>query len=468
MPAKPSLRSPARYYALKALHRIETQAAYADYVLQAIRREAALSSRDQDLLTTLVDGVTIWRKTLDWVLGHYVRGGLERLDPWVRNALRMGLYQLMFLDRIPRWAAVHETVEVARAAAGEGAAALVNAVLRRISARLERGQPPAPFPSLRKDPVAYLAVRYSYPEWLVRRWIARYGVEGTRELCRFHNMPRPLSLRVNRLRATREEILADLEARGLRARPGAYHPYVIIVEGGLDLAAWPAYQEGKVIAQDEAAALVPYLLDLRPGLRVLDLCAAPGGKTTAIAEGMGDRGIVVAADAHFGRLRRLREHALRMGFTIIRVVQADGRRPFMSEWADRVLIDAPCLGTGVLARRSDARWRKQESDLAGLVEVQRALLEAAARMLRPGGRLVYSTCSLEPEENEEQIRAFLRDHPEFRLVSAQGKVPSPFVDAEGFYRVLPHIHRMDGAFGAILEKGEGAPPPPMTDVTPKL
>lgn len=455
MPARPSVRSPARYYALKALHRIETRAAYADYVLQALRREVELSPRDQDLLTTLVDGVTIWRKTLDWVLARYVRGGLDRLDPWVRNALRMGLYQLMFLDRIPRWAAVHETVEVARAVAGEGAAALVNAVLRRISARLEQGRPVATFPPIEADPVAHLAIRYSFPEWMVRRWIARYGVDGARELCRFHNTPRPLSLRVNRLRATREEILADLEARGVRARPSVYHPYGVLVEGGLDLAAWPAYQEGKVIAQDEAAALIPYLMDLRPGLRVLDLCAAPGGKTTAIAEGMGDRGIIVAADAHLGRLRRLREHALRMGFTIIRVVQADGRRPFLPEWADRILIDAPCLGTGVLARRSDARWHKQESDLAGLVRLQRELLEAAARMLRPGGRLIYSTCSLEPEENEEQIEAFLRDHPEFRQVSAQGKVPSPFVDAEGFYRVLPHIHHMDGAFGTILEKAGG-------------
>ncbi|MCS6964865.1 16S rRNA (cytosine(967)-C(5))-methyltransferase RsmB [Thermoflexus sp.] len=455
MPTRPSVRSPARYYALKALHRIETRAAYADYVLQGLRREVDLSPRDQDLLTTLVDGVTIWRKTLDWVLARYVRGGLDRLDPWARNALRMGLYQLMFLDRIPRWAAVHETVEVARALAGEGVAALVNAVLRRISDRLERGRPIATFPSIEEDPVAHLAVRYSFPEWMVRRWIARYGVEGTRELCRFHNAPRPLSLRVNRLRASREEILADLEARGGRARPGAYHPYIVLVEGGLDLTAWSAYQEGKVIAQDEAAALVPYLMDLRPGLRVLDLCAAPGGKTTAIAEGMGDRGIIVAADAHFGRLRRLREHALRMGFAIIRVVQADGQRPFLPEWADRILIDAPCLGTGVLARRSDARWHKQESDLASLVQIQRALLEAAARMLRPGGRLVYSTCSLEPEENEGQIEAFLRDHPEFRRVSAQGKVPSPFVDADGYYRVLPHIHQMDGAFGAILEKAEG-------------
>ena len=252
MPARPSVRSPARYYALKALHRIETRAAYADYVLQALRREVELSPRDQDLLTTLVDGVTIWRKTLDWVLARYVRGGLDRLDPWVRNALRMGLYQLMFLDRIPRWAAVHETVEVARAVAGEGAAALVNAVLRRISARLEQGRPVATFPPIEADPVAHLAIRYSFPEWMVRRWIARYGVDGARELCRFHNTPRPLSLRVNRLRATREEILADLEARGVRARPSVYHPYGVLVEGGLDLAAWPAYQEGKVIAQDEA------------------------------------------------------------------------------------------------------------------------------------------------------------------------------------------------------------------------
>lgn len=462
MAAKPALQSLARYHALRALHRIETRAAYADYVLQAIRREVDLSPRDQDLLTTLVDGVTIWRKTLDWVLEHYVRGGLARLDPWVRNALRLGLYQLMFLDRIPRWAAVHETVEVTRVVAGEGAAALVNAVLRRISARLERGQQPAPFPSLKEDPVVHLAVRYSHPEWLVRRWVARYGVEGARALCAFNNRPRPLSLRVNRLRATPEAVQQALEEQGRRARPSPYHPYVILVEGGMDLAAWPLYQEGKVIAQDEAAALVPYLMDLRPGLRVLDLCAAPGGKTTEIAELMGDHGWLIAADRHFGRLRRLREHALRMGFTCIRPVQADGRRPFLPPWADRILIDAPCTGTGVLARRSDARWHRQEADLEGLTVLQQELLEAAARMLRPGGRLVYSTCSLEPEENEERIYAFLRNHPEFRLVPARGTVPTPFVDAEGFYRVLPHVHAMDGAFGAILEKAPEAPtdPPP--------
>lgn len=441
--------NPARLHALKVLHEIETTDTFADHVLDQLWPRVSVEDvRDRRLITTLVHGVVQWKKRLDWILDQFVKGGIKRLDSWTHQALRMGVYQLVFLDRIPDWAAIDESVELAKQMSGRGAAGLVNAVLRRIA----REQAAVRYPSLENDPVLHIAVMYSHPEWIVARWIDRYGVHDTIALCQFNNTPRPVVLRVNRIRTTSSEVQRRLEAQGISHRMGRYHPFSLELQEGVDVGRLSIHQAGFVQVQDEAASLVSLLVDPQPGEYVVDACAAPGGKTTHMAELMRDQGKLLAVDIDRRRLDLLRDNCRRLGIGCVDPLLADAREPLPPPKADRVLLDAPCSGLGVLARRSDARWRKSEEDIAELQTLQKDILQAAARTVRPGGRLVYSTCTIEPEENEEVVSWFLEAHAgEYQQLSASTTtVPSELVDAKGFYRALPHQHAIDGAFGTIL------------------
>lgn len=344
-----------RALAARVLLEAERRRRFVDEVLEEYRT-GGLPRRDRALLTAIVFGVARHRRTLDWLIGRCAR----RVHPEVRQHLRVALFQIRFLNRIPRRAAVHEAVELAKGF-GRRAAGFVNAVLRR-AADLELPD--------------HLGIRTSHPDWLLRRW-KRFP--NLREILEADNAVLPLTARVN----------------PLRAPPGFGGP-MIVLEG--DPAEHPGFAEGYFTIQDETSMKAAPLLDPKPGERVLDLCAAPGGKTTHLAELMGDRGLVVAVDLP-DRIGRVREAARRLRLGCIRAVAADGTRVAFREPFDAVLLDAPCSNTGVLARRPDARWRIREADIFRAAELQRRLLRNAVRLLRPGGRLVYSTCSLEPEEN---------------------------------------------------------------------
>jgi 16S rRNA (cytosine967-C5)-methyltransferase len=435
--------SPARAVAARVLERVETDGAFADLTLDAELRHRALPARDVALATELVFGTLRWQRYLDWILGPHSRRRLSTLDARVRVLLRLTAYQLAFLDRVPAFAAVHDAVSLARGA--PGVAEYVNAVLRAFARR----GPAEREPALPRDPLEALATRCSFPTWLTARWVARYGVPEAEALMRALNSRPPLTVRVNTLRTTREVLAARLrDQERVQVRPTALAPEGLAVEGGGDPGRWQTFTAGECVLQDEASMLVGRLLEPVAGATIADVCAAPGTKTTHLAQLMADRGRVLAFDPQPARLARLAEAAARLGVTIAEAVAGpvEALAPRWAAACDGVLVDAPCSNLGVLRRNPEVKWRRQVADVVHAGERQRGILAAAATLARPGGRLVYATCSLEPEENDEVARDFLARHPAFTVEPPVDWPVAP--DAAGFVRCLPHRHGTDG-FTAI-------------------
>jgi 16S rRNA (cytosine967-C5)-methyltransferase len=357
--------------------------------------------------------------------------------------LRMTAYQIAFLERIPAFAAVNDAVTLARGA--PGVAPYVNAVLRAFARRGAAEREPA----LPRDPVDALATRCSFPTWLAARWVARYGIKDAEALMRALNARPPLTVRANTLRTSREDLAARLrEDEHVQAHPTRLAPEGLVVTGGGDPGRWRAFADGACTVQDEASMLVTRLLEPRAGATIADVCAAPGTKTTHLAQLMGDGGRVLAFDPQPGRLARVGEAVARLGVTIVETVEGpiEALAPRWAGVCDGVLVDAPCTNLGVLRRNPEVKWRRQPADIAAAGERQRGILTAAATLARPGGRLVYATCSLEPEENDEVARDFLATHPAFAVEAPAAAPIAP--DASGFVRCLPHRHGTDG-FTAI-------------------
>jgi len=443
----------ARLLALRVLERVERTGAYADLALRPALARSPLSSADRALATELVFGTLRWRGRLDHLLAHVLDRELAKLEPGVSAALRLGAYQIIFTDRIPDHAAVDETVRCLRAAGRVRATGLANAVLRRLAAQGRE----IPLPRLDDDPVGHLSHALSLPAWLALRWLERFGAAEAAALAAALNRVPPLTVRANPLRVRREALLAELRDRHPAARPCALAAEGIRLEDRGDPGREPAFVEGRFTVQDEASQLVVDLLDPRPGERVLDTCAAPGTKATALAERVGPTGAVRALDRHARRLDLVARDARRLGLPWLRTEPRDATRP-LDDLADvpfdRVLVDAPCTGLGALRRSPDLRWRVGPEDPARLAETQAALLAAAALVLRPGGALVYSTCSFEPEETDAVIEDFLARTPGFRRV-APGTLPArlaPVLDAAGTLRTWPHHHDADGFFAVRLER----------------
>ena len=434
-----------REAALKVLHAVDTRSAFSDRLLDGAHSHDG-DPRDQALLHELVKGTLRWRGRLDWALDRRVHVGLSQLQPWIKNVLRLGAYQVMFLDRVPAHAAVDESVKLASQYGHPGSAGLVNSVLRRLVEEKDALEIPT------GDDVESLAVWGSHPEWLVERWLERFGPEATRALMMANNQPARVGLRVNSLRGTREALIERLAAEGHGSEPAKLSPDLVWLGNGVPLWRLAALRDGFCTAQDESEALVTGLLAPQTHERVLDLCAAPGGKCTHVAERMGDEGEVWAMDRVEGRIATLEATVRRLGVNAVHVVHGDGRHyPFPMPF-DRVLVDAPCSGLGVLGRRADARWRKGPEILDEMPPVQIELLAAGGRHARPGGVLVYSVCSFEPEETTGVVERFLDDYPAFVLESADGVLPPEIVDDHGFMRVFPHVHGCDGAFAARFRK----------------
>jgi 16S rRNA (cytosine967-C5)-methyltransferase len=510
--------SRARAVAFDVLRRVEVEGAFASDLLHseltAVRsprahvrsREshaAEISPPDAALATELALGVLRWRRLLDFLLARHLKqtpsergrsaereSQIARLDLPVAIALRMGLYQLLFLERIPPRAAVNESVELVKRARKTSAASLVNAVLRHAAsetgalasggsspasnrpirgAHTESGEAEAVIagaarllpPSL--SPADRLGILHSHPTWLVDRWLARFGEQRTRAILMAQNRAPRLTCAM-RDTSRREETIASLEKSGLLVEPGALLRTAIAVRGG-SIVRTDAFRQGRISIQDEASQLIPVLPGVRAGERVLDLCAAPGGKTPFLDRGAGESGFVVTADRHAHRLRAMREQFHRLGLSRIGVVQLDASRPL--PWHtifQRILVDAPCSGTGTLARHPEIRWRLKPDDLEEFHRLQTAIITSALDVLAPGGRLVYSTCSLEPEENEEVIEETLNVRHDVQRVAgseiapllsvhlASGVTAGSLLDASGYFRTIPGIHPTDGFFAATLEK----------------
>jgi 16S rRNA (cytosine967-C5)-methyltransferase len=403
-------------------------------------RAGALDSRDRRWVRELVYGTLRRRAWIDAVLDVRVRGGLARLDPDLTDLLRLGVHQLLHMGSVPAYAAIAQTVELVRARHGIGASRLANAVLRRLDR--ERGAP-LPEPA---DPLEAMATALSHPRWLVARWVARWGADETRALLEANNREAPLVLRP--FGVVREQLEAMLEASGVEVTDAPLVADSVCISSGPELTSLGAFQRGRCFVQDPAATLVTRYAAFPPGAVVADLCAAPGGKSVELSRGAS---LVVGADASAARLARLRETLARLRITNVAPLVADARFPGLAPIA-AVLVDAPCTGTGTFRRHPDARWRLKVSDLAVLAAAQRSILSAAARLVAPGGLLVYSTCSLEPEENDAQVETFLAERDDWALEPPpEGSVPPAVLDA-GRLRVLPHRHGTDGAFAARLRR----------------
>jgi 16S rRNA (cytosine967-C5)-methyltransferase len=431
--------SPARDVAARVLERVEADASFADLALQRELDARRLPVRDAALATELAYGTLRWQRYLDWILAPHSRRPLEALDPRVRVILRMTAYQIALLERVPSFAAVNDAVTLAPRTPGVGA--FVNAVLRSFARRAPREREPAP----PRDPIDALATRCSFPTWLAERWVVRYGREDAEALMRALNGRPPLTLRANALRISRDALTQRLATEeGLDGRPTRHAPEGLVVGPGGDPGAWRAFADGSFAVQDEASMLIARLLAPEPGSTVADVCAAPGTKTTHLAELMADRGRVLAFDREPERLARVREAAARLGITIIdaREGPVEALAPRFVDACDRVLVDAPCSNLGVLRRNPEVKWRRQPSDLSVASRRQSEILAAAATMVKRGGRLVYATCSLEPEENEAVVHAFLGTRPDF-ATDPPDTFPLP-LDADGWLRCLPHRHGTDG------------------------
>ncbi|MCI9608739.1 MAG: 16S rRNA (cytosine(967)-C(5))-methyltransferase RsmB [Oscillibacter sp.] len=426
----------ARKEALAILTACRVRGAWADAALNTHLK--GLSPADAGLCSRIVYGVIQNETLLDFYLSGFCSQKLDHLQPPLADILRMGAYQILFLDRVPDNAAVHTSVELVKEAGRGQAAGLVNAVLRRLC-REKEALPAIPS----RDEAKYLSIRYSHPKWLVKRLLALLGREGTEAFLRSNNRQPPTAAQVNTCRCSAEEAAASLEAEGVRVEKHPWLPDCLLLQGTGNLERLKAFRDGFLYIQDPAARLAALAAGL--GSRVLDVCAAPGGKSFAAAIARGDKGEIVSCDLHENKLRRIQAGAARLGLSSIRTEAADGRI-FREEWRDAfdlVLVDAPCSGLGILRKKPDIR-RKRADSLFTLPVVQSAILENAAHYVRPGGTLLYATCTILPEENEVVTGAFLGTHPEFSR--ERFFLPEPIGQAEGQITLWPHLHETDGFY----------------------
>ena len=435
--------SPARLTAFEILLRV-AEGAYASVLLAA--REGELAPLDRALCHELVMGVLRQQLWLDYLIEHYANRKVVTLDESVRIALRIGLYQLRFLSRVPASAAVNESVNLVHLARLRSAATLVNAVLRRATR-----EPEVDPVSNIQDPLERLSVATSHPAWLLERWIEAFGNDEAEAFARANNEPAPTAFRVVKSHAQEADVLEALRAGGAELVPSKIAAGAWRISGAGSLLSELA-AAGKIYIQDEASQLVALLLDVTPGLRVLDLCAAPGSKTTQIADLTSDSGMIVASDLHEHRLRTVSSSAQVQGLKRIHSVALDGLQPLplLESSFDRVLVDAPCSGTGTLRRNPEIRWRISPADIQDLAGRQTQLLRNAARVVRPEGRLIYSTCSVERDENEDVVQTFLENNETFRLVDLT--VDAKLKTSLGAARTWPHREGSDGFFVCAFER----------------
>ena len=433
------------------LLRIHKEGCYADHLMDRELTQGKLSGPDRGLFAELVFGVLRRQGTLDYILSGLLTQPLARQEPQVLIFLRLGLYQLMYLDRIPESAAVNETVNLAKQTLPR-ASGLVNGVLRNYL----RHKDTVTFPDPVAAPADSIAARHSHPAWLVKLWFSQIGEADTELLAEASSRQPPLTLRTNTLRTTREELLSTFANNGISATPCRFSPHGIQIEGRHHIPGLPGFREGLFTVQDEASQMVAFLLDPQAGERVLDTCAAPGGKATHLAQLMGNQGELLAMDNAGSKLPLILETALRLGITNIRTRAADLLQSAALPAAafDRVLLDAPCSGLGVIRRNPEAKWRLTSDDITRLAAVQKIMLKNAVRLLKPGGVLVYSTCSTTPQEDEEVVRDFLSRHPDCVLEDLNKLFPEyreAFTE-DGMFRAWPHRHGMDGFFAARIRK----------------
>ena len=443
----------ARRLALEVLYKIEVKNAYSRVALDSALSAHELSKEDRALVTELVYGVIRHLNTLDWVLNTYsFKRKIEEFSPYVRNILRLGAYQLMYLDRIPAYAAINESVEMSKEFEHSGVVSLVNALLRAVSDNIGD----IVYPDQQKNLSHYLSIKYSHPQWLITRWLSRLGEKETIQLCEVNNQAPGLSIRTNKLKTTREELMRILENEDLKVEVSSSTPEGLKIKNFVSLTRLESFKKGLFTVQGESSQLISYILAPEPGETVLDACAAPGGKTTHMAELMKNTGSIIALDVRKARLEMIKENCRRLGVTNVKAELLDATKAgsLYSKKVERCLVDAPCSSIGVIQSQPEVRWnRDYRETLVKMPQLQSAILDAASLCVKPKAVLVYAVCSLEPEEGERVIEKFLKERPLFHLESVKQYLPlfnEELVDENGFLKVYPHRHHMDGMFACRL------------------
>jgi 16S rRNA (cytosine967-C5)-methyltransferase len=436
-----------REVALDVLLAVEKHQSYSNILLNHVIKEHQLPPKDTALLTELTYGTIQRQYTLDYFLAPFLKKP-KKLQSWVRQLLRLSLYQMVFLDKIPDRAVIHEAVEIAKRKGHRGIAGLVNGVLRSVQ---REGVPSLDQIS---DPIERISIETSHPIWLVKRWVEQFGLERTKQMCEENLIAPVQTVRTNTVQLSREQLLDQLTNDGWNVKPSPIVPEGIRSLRG-NLAHSQAFNEGLLTVQDESSMLVAHALKLTPGMKVLDCCAAPGGKTTHIAEMMDNEGEVWALDLHEHKVKLIEEQRNRLKLTIIHTKCIDSRKAgdyFANETFDRVLVDAPCSGLGVLRRKPDIKYSKNEEDVQALKSVQQSILHAVAPLVKQGGILVYSTCTVDRDENDRVIEQFLQQHPEFMPEPLSLPEPvQPLVNGHQV-QVFPQDFGSDGFYIACLRK----------------
>lgn len=441
----------AREAALHALVRYEQDLAYLNLALPAVVNHL---NEDERVLAAYLAGGTIRRlNTIDWALNLYSRRPIEEMTTWVRNILRLSAYQLIFMERIPAYAAVNEAVKLARRYGHRGVVGLANALLRRLSVMADK----LPWPDREKAAEHYLALKYSIPQWLVVKMLKRYSFEETELWAQASNLKPPVSIRPNRLKNSPEELQAKLVAAGIETRASSTVPGMLLYPGGSDPAGNEFFRSGLYSIQGESSALTAPLLDPGPADTVVDLCSAPGGKTTHLAELMGDQGQIYAVELQKSRLQLIEKAVARLSLKSVQPVLADGRKIDHEKLPapTAILVDAPCSGLGVIGRLPEIKWRRKEADLLEMQTLQLDLLEAAAKILLSGGKLLYSVCTTEPEETTNVVNQFSLRHPEFELENLYPLIPGSLqaqLEPGPAVTIWPHRHKLDGFYIARWRK----------------
>lgn len=456
---QPNTKS-ARLIALEVLVKVEQSGAYSNLQLNKQLQDANLSRPDANLVTELVYGTISRKLTIDYWLEKYVAKGLKKLQPWVHQLLRLSVYQLLWLDRIPVHAVVNEAVNIAKRKGHQGISSMVNGVLRSMIRQKEQ----LTLEHIKlASPIETLSVRYSFPAWMITRLLDSYSLEITEQILASSNEAPHSSIRVNTMKTSSDNVIRELAEQGIEAKPSE------IATSGLQLfkaghaASLPGFVEGSWSLQDESSMLVAEVLDPKPGMKVLDACAAPGGKSMHIGELMRGQGQLIANDMHEHKMKLIEQQADRLGLkhietTVGNALELPNR--YAAESFDGILLDAPCSGLGVIRRKPEIKWTKTESDIKAIAAIQARLLDAVSGLVKHGGVLLYSTCTIEAEENEKQVAAFLNRHPEFSLDAnwprgLLDKLSKANIINESFngqIQILPQHANSDGFFIARLLK----------------
>ncbi len=443
----------ARQVALDILVKVEQEQAYSNILLNQMLVKHKLPRADAGLVTEIVYGTIQRLNTIDYFLDSFVAKGSGKLEPWVRNLLRLSFYQLYYLERVPEHAVVNEAVNIAKHLGHQGISGMVNGVLRNLLRRKEQLVIPNNL-----SPVERISLVHSHPKWMVKSWIEQFGETVAEQICESNNKPPHISIRVNNGKLDRDSMITQLQEMKISSYPSTLSSSGIIVEHGGNMALTPWYEKGEISIQDESSMLVADVVDPQPGMMVLDCCAAPGGKSMHMAERMLNQGKVWANDVHEHKQQLIRSQAERLGLTCIETMVSDAKelsKHFEDRSFDRILLDAPCSGLGVIRRKPDLKWTKKEVHITAIAELQLELMNSIHSLLRPGGVLVYSTCTLQYEENQAVIEQFLKQHESYCLDPALGQLlPKRAVDdsmaGQGMIQILPHQHHSDGFFIARL------------------